>query len=88
MYDDYGRLELRYDQLLSGVAGTLRKDGNIAQVISRVRGRERQAYSPTYDYLGRMLTASYYDVTDGGTVSSAYSGVFDPPIPGYCPPCG
>ena len=32
--------------------------------------RERQAYSATYDYLSRMSVASYYDITDGGTVSS------------------
>ena len=68
--NDLFYLELRYDQLLSGLTGTVRKDGNIAQVIWRTRGRERQAYSATYDYLSRMSTASYYDITDGGTVSS------------------
>ena len=68
--NDLFYLELRYDQLLSGLSGTVRKDGNIAQVISRVRGRERQAYSATYDYLGRMQVASYYDISDVSEVSS------------------
>ena len=68
--NDLFYLELKYDVLQSGLTGTLRKDGNIAQVIWRTRGRERQAYSATYDYLSRMSVASYYDITDGGTVSS------------------
>ena len=68
--NDLFALELRYDQLLSGVSGTARKDGNIAQVIWRTRGRERQAYSASYDYLSRMSVASYYDITDAGVVSS------------------
>ena len=68
--DDIFGLELKYDVLQSGLSGTARKDGNIAQVIWRTRGRERQAYSATYDYLSRMSVASYYDITDGGTVSS------------------
>jgi hypothetical protein len=42
-------MQLQYDALFTGVAGTLRKDGNKSQAIGRVRGRERQAYSYTYD---------------------------------------
>ena len=68
--NDLFYLELKYDVLQSGLTGTLRKDGNIAQVIWRTRGRERQAYSATYDYLSRMSTASYYDITDANTISS------------------
>ena len=68
--NDLFYLELKYDVLQSGLTGTVRKDGNIAQVIWRTRGRERQAYSATYDYLSRMSTASYYDITDGGVVST------------------
>ena len=68
--NDLFYLELKYDVLQSGLTGTPRKDGNIAQVIWRTRGRERQAYSATYDYLSRMSVASYYDITDAGTVSS------------------
>ena len=55
----------------SGVAGTLRKDGNISQAIWRVRGRARQAYSYMYDGLQRISSANYSDIADAGTVSAS-----------------
>ncbi|MEL7122908.1 MAG: RHS repeat-associated core domain-containing protein, partial [Bacteroidota bacterium] len=44
------------------------KDGNIARLTWRVRGRERQAYAFTYDYQDRLLTAEYGDQNDAGNV--------------------
>ena len=41
--NDLFYLALKYDQREPSFPATARKDGNIAQVISRVRGRERQA---------------------------------------------
>ncbi|MCB9082606.1 MAG: hypothetical protein H6555_12945 [Lewinellaceae bacterium] len=79
--NDLFYLELRYDQLftttspaggtISGLIGTLQKGGNIAQLAWRVRGRERQAYSFTYDTLSRMKTASYFDVNTSGTATAS-----------------
>ena len=68
-------MQLQYDNLFSGVTGSLRKDGNISQAIWRVRGRERQAYSYAYDGLQRISTASYSDISDAGivTVSGRYN---------------
>ena len=63
-------MQLQYDVLHSGLAGTQRKDGNISQALWRVRGRERQAYSFGYDGLQRITSASYSDINDAGTVSA------------------
>ncbi|MCB9082411.1 MAG: RHS repeat protein [Lewinellaceae bacterium] len=79
--------ELRYDQLLSTASGTspgaitgitggvAEKGGNISQVIWRTRGRERQAYNLVYDKLGRLTTATYYDVNNShaATGSNRYN---------------
>ena len=40
-------------------------------MIWRTRGRERQSYSLTYDYLDRLLTSTYADITDAGTPNSS-----------------
>lgn len=64
-------LDLKYDVLQSGLSGTLQKNGNISQVIWRSRGRERQAYTLSYDFLERMKTATYADINDVGTANSA-----------------
>lgn len=79
--NDLFYLELRYDQLfttssatggtISGLSGTLQKGGNIAQMAWRVRGRERQAYTFTYDTLSRLKTASYFDVNTSGTATAS-----------------
>ena len=61
-------MQLQYDVLHAGLSGTLRKDGNIAQSIWRVRGHERQAYSFDYDGLQRITTGTYSDINDAGTV--------------------
>lgn len=62
-------MQLQYEVLHSGLSGTIRKDGNIAQAIWRVRGRERQAYSYTYDGLQRITAGTYSDINDAGTVT-------------------
>jgi RHS repeat-associated protein len=68
--NDLFYLELKYDVLQSGLTGTAVKNGNISQVLWRVRGRERQAYSLTYDYLDRMTNARYDNISDAGTVNN------------------
>jgi RHS repeat-associated protein len=68
--NDLFYLELKYDALQSGLTGTAVKNGNISQVLWRTRGRERQAYSLTYDYLDRMTNARYDNISDAGTVNN------------------
>ena len=72
--NDLFYLDLKYDVLQSGLSGTVQKNGNISQVVWRIRGRERQSYSLTYDYLDRLQNSTYADITDAGTpnASNAY----------------
>jgi RHS repeat-associated protein len=69
--NDLFYLELKYDQLQSGLSGTAQKNGNISQIIWRVRGRERQAYSYNYDIINRLTLATYSGLTDAGVVNNA-----------------
>ena len=69
--NDLFQLTLNYDQVELGVSGTAQYNGNIAQLIWRVRGRERQTYGFDYDFLNRLDLANYYDITDGGTPRSS-----------------
>jgi hypothetical protein len=74
--NDLFYLELNYDQVLPVLGGTLRKNGNIAQAIWRIRGRERLSYNLTYDYLNRLNAASFRGINDAGTAlnnSNAYN---------------
>ncbi len=66
--NDLFYMDLKYDALsdVTGMNSTAQKNGNISQVFWRTRGRERQAYSLTYDFLNRMTTANYADITDAG----------------------
>ena len=50
---------------------TLHKNGNISQLMWRTRGRERQAYNFSYDYLDRLSSAVYADVNEAGTVTQS-----------------
>ncbi|MEL7120506.1 MAG: DUF6443 domain-containing protein [Bacteroidota bacterium] len=75
--NDLFYLELQYDELfsssngnISSMSGTTQKSGNISQLAWRTRGRDRQAYSFTYDYLSRLETSTYYDVTSSGSASA------------------
>lgn len=71
--------ELKFDNLHSGINGTIQKNGNISQVVWRTRGRLRQAFSYTYDELNRIKTSTYYDVNDFGgvTASNTYNSSFN-----------
>ncbi|MEZ4995311.1 MAG: RHS repeat-associated core domain-containing protein [Saprospiraceae bacterium] len=69
--NDLFQLKLNYDQVELGASGTSQYNGNIAQLIWRVRGRERQTYGFDYDFLNRLDLANYYDITDGGTPRSS-----------------
>ncbi len=69
--NDLFYLELRYDNLFSGMTGTLQKNGNIAQMQWRTRGRERQGYRFTYDFLDRLTAANYSDISEAGTVTAS-----------------
>ncbi len=64
-------MQLQYDVLHTGLNGTFRKDGNIAQAVWRVRGRERQAYAYAYDGLQRITSGTYADINDAGTVTAS-----------------
>jgi RHS repeat-associated protein len=77
--NDLFYLELRYDQLfanntaggdIGGMSGTIQKAGNISQLAWRIRGRERQSYSFSYDHLSRLSTATYYDVNGSNTATN------------------
>lgn len=65
-YNDLFYLELKYDQLFPSVQGTSQKNGNIAQQIFRVRGRERILYNYTYDSFDRLKRTKFYEVNDAG----------------------
>ena len=61
---------LQYNTLHAGLSGAPRNDGNISQVVWRVRGSERQAYSFGYDGLQRITSGTYADINDAGTVTA------------------
>ena len=69
-FNDLFYLELKYDILQTGWSGPGPKNGNIGQVIWRTRGRERQLYTLTYDYLNRMTDAQYHNLSDGGSTNN------------------
>jgi hypothetical protein len=59
------------DQFPNMTGDTIQKNGNINQMMWRTRGRERQAYNFSYDYLDRLRSAVYADVSDAGTVTQS-----------------
>ena len=69
--NDLFYLDLNYDQNETGIDHTSQRNGNIAQIIWRIRGRERQAYGFNYDFLDRLSEANYYDITDGDVKSTS-----------------
>ena len=67
-------MELKYDNpnaalAPSGTSVTPQYGGNISQVVWQVRGRERQAYTLSYDSENRMTNAKYSDISYSGTVT-------------------
>ncbi len=62
--NDLFYLELFYD---FNLFGTPQKNGNIAKMNWRTRGRQRQGYSFNYDYLDRLTNGTHYDISDAGS---------------------
>jgi RHS repeat-associated protein len=64
---------LRYDQPFTGISGLTaapaQKAGNISQIASRVRGREAQIMSYSYDYLSRLSSSTFHNYSDAGVIS-------------------
>jgi len=68
--NDLFYLGLFFNSLQTGLPGTAQSNGNIAQLVWRTRGRERQAYSLSYDFLDRMLEATYNDFSNANTTNN------------------
>ena len=69
--NDLFKLDLYYDSPgLTFGSPTGQRNGNISQLVWQVRGRERQGYSLQYDYLDRLTTSYYADITSAGTAST------------------
>ena len=62
-------LELKYHDPYANldVPAISRKSGDISQVWWRARGRNREGYGLTYDYLGRMTKAQHVRLADGSS---------------------
>ena len=72
--NDLFSLDLKYENpnaalAPSGTSVTPQYGGNISQVVWQVRGRERQAYTLSYDSENRMTSAKYSDISYSGTVT-------------------
>ena len=53
----------------SGTTVTPQFGGNISQVVWKVKGREKQAYTLKYDSKNRMTEAIYSDIGNSGTIT-------------------
>ena len=53
----------------SGTTVTAQYGGNISQVVWKVKGREKQAYTLKYDSENRLTEAMYSDISTSGTVT-------------------
>jgi RHS repeat-associated protein len=66
-------MDIRYDQPFTGISGLTaapaQKAGNISQIASRVRGREAQILSYSYDYLSRLSSSTFHNYSDAGVIS-------------------
>ncbi len=73
-YNDLFSMDLKYENPLqanapSGTTVTPQYGGNISQVIWQIRGREKQAYTLSYDAVNRMTSAKYSDISASGAVT-------------------
>ena len=73
-YNDLFSMDLKYENpnaalAPSGTSVTPQYGGNISQVVWQVRGRERQAYTLSYDAENRMTAAKYSDISYSGAVT-------------------
>jgi RHS repeat-associated protein len=57
----------------SRTRATAQYNGNISSTTWQVAGRAKQSYGFTYDDLNRLTEATYFDITDNGTVNSTFS---------------
>ncbi len=64
-------MDIRYDNTFGGVAGSIQKAGNIAQLAYRIRGRETHIYSYAYDYLNRLSSATFNEYSDAGSITNS-----------------
>ncbi len=64
-------MDIRYDNTFGGVAGSIQKAGNIAQLAYRIRGRETHIYSYAYDYLNRLTSATFNEYSDAGSITNS-----------------
>ncbi|MEZ4826283.1 MAG: DUF6443 domain-containing protein [Bacteroidia bacterium] len=66
-------LQLNYDigTAMSGFQS--QKNGNISQITWRTRGRRRQIYNFTYDYLDRMEKGDLHQMDDAGVITGTPS---------------
>ncbi|MBK8110456.1 MAG: hypothetical protein IPK46_09070 [Saprospiraceae bacterium] len=77
--NDLFYIEFKYDAAsfpnITGLPSNLQKAGNIAQIAYRVRGRDKQAYNYSYDFLNRMLNSTHYTVSsaNAATASNLYN---------------
>jgi RHS repeat-associated protein len=71
--NDLFYMDIRYDQPFTGISGLTaapaQKAGNISQIASRVRGREAQIMSYSYDYLSRLSSSTFHNYSDAGVIS-------------------
>jgi RHS repeat-associated protein len=72
--NDLFSMDLKYESPIAALApaGTTvipQYSGNISQVVWKVRGREKQAYTLKYDSENRMTEAIYSDIGTTGTVT-------------------
>ena len=72
--NDLFLLELKYENpnaalAPSGTSVTPQYGGNISQVVWKVKGREKQAYTLKYDSENRMTEAIYSDIGNSGTIT-------------------
>jgi RHS repeat-associated protein len=73
-YNDLFSMGLKYENPVqvyapSGTTVTPQYGGNISQAVWQVRGREKQAYTFSYDFLNRMTDAKYSDIASGNVVT-------------------
>ena len=72
--NDLFSLELKYENpnaalAPSGTSVTPQYGGNISQVVWKVKGREKQAYTLKYDSENRMTEAMYSDIGNSGSLT-------------------
>ena len=69
---------IRYDNPNTDIGNVpAQKNGNISQIEWQVAGREKQAFSYTYDKLNRLTEAKYSDIHTGNWVNNGWTSQID-----------